>query len=637
MIEITDLIDSTNIAEELDQEQLDAIGSEALAGYEDDLSSREEWEERNDQWMKLAAQVMEAKSYPWPDSANVKYPLLTTAAIQFHARAYPALVPTDDVVRVRVLGDDPVGEKLERATRVGKHMSYQLLQEMNEWEEDMDRLLITLPIVGCMFKKTYYSPVHDRNVSELVPPKYLVVDYWAKNLEDAYRKTQILELNSNQLIERVRSGIYLDVDLGDPVDPRYDVRETADEIVGVEDASTRSDCSKPYIILEQHTYLDLDCDGYKEPYIITLDSVSGKVLRIVANYELDDVTYNDKEQVVKIKTFEHFTKFSFIPNPDGGFYDVGFGILLGPINEAANTLINQLIDAGTLSNLQSGFLGRGIKLKRGEMDFRPGEWKTINATGDDLRKSILPLPVREPSGILFQLLSNLLESGQRLASTTDMMVGENPGQNQKATTTMAVMEQGMKVFTAIYKRIHRALTKEYKKLFHLNSLYLEHEQYFNILDPKEAQGQNMQVGFNDYNEADLDVIPTADPTVITEAQKLAKAEALLQLIPLGVNPQEALVRMLEAQDQYNIEALLQQPPAQEDPELALKKQELEVNAALKTRELDIREADLGLKMSQDTAEAKSNEREQNRKDYEAFTNAQQKGSFEYNYGGERTK
>lgn len=627
-------MDSTNIAEDLDKHTLDMIGSEAKSGYEDDLDSRSEWEERNDQWMKLASQVIEGKSFPWEGASNVKYPLLTTAAIQFHARAYPALVPNTDIVKVRVTGKDLDGQKHEKAVRIGKHMTYQLLEQMPEWEEDMDKLCLSLPIVGCAFKKTYYSPLHERNVSELVPAKALVVNYWAKSLEEAYRKTQIIEMNENQLIERQRAGVYIDCDLGDPQEGHTGHRDVSDEIQGLSDSGS-IDASTPYIICEQHSYLDLDEDGYKEPYIITFEAASGKVLRIVANYSEEDIVTNDKDEVVRITPFEHFTKFSFIPNPDGGFYDVGFGILLGPINESVNTLINQITDAGTMSNLQSGFLGRGIKLKRGDDRFKPGEWKTINSTGDDLRKSILPLPVREPSGVLFQLLSTLLESGQRLAQTTDMMVGENPGQNQAATTTMAVVEQGMKVFTAIYKRIHRSLKKEYKKLFKLNAEYLDVEEYFTILDPdQETQGM---IGFDDYDLASMDVIPSADPNIITEAQKLAKAQGLLELLPLGINPEIVKRRVLEAQEQYNIDELLQPVEQGEDPELALKNKELDHRISYENRSLDIKERELGLRGAKEQHGALMKERDADREDYKATTEAQKKGSFEYNYGGNITK
>ena len=213
-MEIADLLTSINIAEDLSEQELHKIGKEALAGYERDEDSRWEWMSRNDKWIKLASQVVEHKSYPWENASNVKYPLVTLAAIQFHARAYPALVPSgSDIVRGRVIGFDDTGEKAEKAIRIGKHMTYQLMEKMEDWEEDMDKALIQLPIIGCGFKKTYYSPTLGRNVSEFVSAKDLVIDYWAKNLEDAQRKTHILNMSENEVIERIRGGLYRDVTL----------------------------------------------------------------------------------------------------------------------------------------------------------------------------------------------------------------------------------------------------------------------------------------------------------------------------------------------------------------------------------------------------------------------------------------
>jgi chaperonin GroES len=603
-MKIEDIIDNVNIAEDLDSTTLNDISSKVMRGYERDLESRSTWIENNDRWMKLASQVMEKKNYPWENASNVKYPLLTTAAIQFHARAYPALVPNTNVVKAKVIGFDSSGEKQDSAIRVSRYMDYQVLHQMKHWDEEMDRLLMTLPIIGCVFKKTYYSPSDNRNVSEMILPKHLVVNYWTKNLEDSYRITHILEASRNTVVQRIREGLYKDCDLGDAKVSKHNHRSTSDETAGT---TPTDDESVPYTLLEQHTYLDLDEDGYEEPYIITCEENSGEVLRIVANYTEEDVTYNDSGDVSSIKGFEHFTKFSFIPNPDGGFYDVGFGILLGPINEAANTMINLLTDSGTLSNLQSGYLGRGIKLKKGQERFTPGEWKQINVSGDDLRKSILPLPVREPSNVLFQLLGTLLDSGQRLASTTDMMVGENPGQNQKASTTMAVLEQGMKVFTAIYKRIHRSLGKEFNKLFELNVENPDPEAYQNILDlPDDID--IYAVYKHDHNKARLDILPSADPSIVSEAQRLAKAQALVELIPLGVNQQEALVRMLEAQEQPNVEKLLEPVPQGPDPELELKNKELDIKSSVENRKLDIKEAELGLNLRDKAEKNRQTER-----------------------------
>lgn len=545
-----------NVADGIDEEKLHLIGREVVDGYKRDLDSRSEWEERLEDSLKLAAQVTENKSFPWENAANVKYPLLTTAALQFASRAYPALIPGPNLVKGRVIGFDEDGSKLEQAIRIGKHMSYQLMEEMEDWEEDMDKLCIIIPIVGCAFKKTYYSPLKDQNISELVLAQDLVVDYYAKSLEDATRITHRLYQTERDIKERQLSGIYLDVDLVTPQGP--DTSDTHDIINGLKEPE--ADEATPYTVLEQHAYLDLDDDGYSEPYIITVELESSKVLRITPRFDATGVL-NEGDKVIHIKPVHYFTKFSFIPNPDGGFYDIGFGTLLGPINNTIDSAINQLLDAGTLSNLPSGFLGRGIRLKGGNYRFTPGEWKFVNSTGDDLRKGIVPLPINAPDATVFNLLGLMIQSGERLSSTVDSMVGENPGQNQKATTTVAVIEQGMKVFSGIYKRLYRSLKKEVKKLYRLNGIFLPLEAYFIILDP--SQEQAAKIGRGDYDGASVDVIPSADPTVATEQQKLAKAQGLLELLQMGtVNPIEVTRRVLEAQEQPGIDLLMQLPPPQ---------------------------------------------------------------------------
>jgi len=550
-------LNESNIADTLDEDTLRKIGREVKEGYERDMDSRSEWSERMEDALKLASQVVETKSYPWPNAANVKYPLLTTAALQFSSRAYPALVPGPNLVRGRVIGFDEDGSKTERAIRIGKHMSYQLMEQMENWEEDMDKLSIIIPIVGCAFKKTYYSNIKKQNISELVLAQDLVVDYYAKSLEDATRVTHRLSLTARDIKERQLNGIYSDVDLSPPTGSTEDT-SASDLINGT--AEPDNDESTPYSILEQHRYLDLDDDGYAEPYIVVIEEESSKVLRIVARFDPQGIeVVND--QVVYIEPVQYFTKFPFIPNPDGGFYDVGFGSLLGPVNATIDSAINQLLDAGTLSNMPSGFLGRGIRLKGGNYRFSPGEWKFVNTTGDDLKKGIVPLPVNAPSTVVFQLLGLMISAGERLSSTMDSMVGENPGQNQKATTTMAVLEQGMKVFSGIYKRLYRSLKKELKKLYRLNAMYLPLEEYFMILDPDQETAA--MIGRGEYEIGTADVVPSADPNVATEQQRLAKAAGLMEMLQLGtVNPVEVTKRILEAQEQPGIEQLMQMPPPQ---------------------------------------------------------------------------
>lgn len=537
-------LENKNLAKGMDEEQLTKIGHEAGEGFEADLRSRQHWETCLEEWTKLALQVKEQKTWPWVGASNVKYPLVSTASMQFNARSYPSLIPsTSNVVKVEVIGKDLDGQKLEKAKRIGDYMSYQVLNEMECWEEDMDKLLIMLPIVGTIFKKTYYNTVSKQNVSELVLPKNLVVNYWAKSLETAERVSQIIEMNKRVLKERQMSNIYLDVDLGDPI-------QTLDN-----KNPPPADNTTPYSIIESHTYLDLDDDGYAEPYIVVFERFSQKVLRIVPRFDEKGIHLNEDQKLEKIDALQYFTKFSFIPNPDGGFYDIGFGLLLSPINEAVNTLINQLVDSGTLSNLQGGFLGKGLKLKMGESRWTPGEWKTVNSTADDLRKQIVPLPAKEPSTVLFQLMGTLITSGKELASIAEIMVGKMPGQNTPATTTMATIEQGMKVFTAVYKRVYRSLKSEFKKVFALNNIYLDPEKYQRVVD--------VQIRPDDFDNTSYDVCPGADPNTATQTEKLMKAQGLMELLPSGVlDPVKVVMRVLEAQEQPSWEQLLKQEVAQ---------------------------------------------------------------------------
>ena len=550
------MLESVNIAEHLDKDEegrqkLRDIGAEASQGFELDLDSRKDWEKCVDEWTKLARQAVEPKTWPWPKASNIKYPILSTAALQFAARAYPSLLPSDGkVVKAKAIGKDSDGAKSKVAEAVSIYMSYQLLQEMDGWEEEMDKLLIMLPIVGTMFKKTYWDSLKEQNCSSIVLPKNLVVNYWTKTLRDSERISEILEMSPRKVKERQQSGMWLDVDLSSAPQP-----ETTSKGGEHKNSPPSVDSTTPYTIIEQHTYLDLDDDGYKEPYIVTFHKESHKVVRIAARFDDTTIKLDEDGKIQKIDAIQYYTKFGFIPNPDGSFYDIGFGVLLGPINESVNTLINQLVDSGTLNNLQSGFLGKGLRLRMGETRFQPGEWKVVNSTGDDLKKQIVPMPSKEPSNVLFQLMGSLITSGKELASIAEIFTGKMPGQNTPATTTMATVEQGMKVFTAVYKRIYRSLSEEFKKLARLNELYLNPQTYVDVVD--------MEVGPDDFKMSSHNIYPGADPTAVSQTEKLLKAQGLMELLPLGIlDPIKVGLRVLEAQEQPNYQELLRQDIAQ---------------------------------------------------------------------------
>ena len=540
------LMASANIAEMMDDSQLSTIGESVTREYEMDRQSREQWEHKMEDSMKLALQVVETKSFPWTGAANVKFPLITIAALQFHARAYPALIPGKDIVKCQVFGSDPNGLSAARAKRIEDHMSFQLLEEDENWEDQMDKVLITTPIVGCSFKKSYFSPRHKTNISEMVLARDLVVDYWTKSLDTANRITHVLYMNKNDVHEKVVRGLYSELDLGKT--QSKDPNPTRDQAQGVHAAN--EDPDTPYEILEQHRHLDLDEDGFAEPYIVTVHKDSKKVLRIVANYFESGIERKGK-RIVFIKPEQYFTKYSFIPSPDGGFYDLGFGVLLGPLNESINTIINQLIDAGTMANTAGGFLGRGLKIRGGNQSFAPLEWKHVETTGDDIRKNVFPLPVREPSQVMFTLLSLLINYGERIGAATEAMVGENPGQNTPAETSRNMVEQGMKIFTGIFKRVHRSLKQEFRVLYRLNQLYL----------PTEATFGGQSVLHEDYSGDRSEVAPAADPNVVSDTQRISQAAAVLQAAQAGqgYNLYEANRRYLEALKVPNIDKILPDP------------------------------------------------------------------------------
>ena len=622
--------DSKNLVEDLSEDTVNDIGRMVCENYEVDEQSRRKWKIKMEDATELALQLTTPKTYPWPNAANVKFPLLTVASMQFAARAYPALVKAPDLVKYRVQGSDPQGEKAAKAQRISSHMSYQLLEQDEQWEEDQDKAFLALPILGCIFKKSYYDPTLEHNCSKLVLPKNLAVHYYAKSIESAERKTEIFELYDREIRERELRGIFKEHEYGPP--PTPEEREE-DERQGT--SAPLSDRDTPRTFLEQHTYLDLDGDGYKEPYVITVDKASQKVARIVAriksivteqSVKIEELTTRikslaqglpqpqqgqeptpqmmqqlqmaeqtimgwqaeieqlaqEKPKVLRIEPVEYYTKYSFIPSPDGGFYDLGFGALLSPINDSVNTIINQLLDAGSLQNSSGGFIGKGARIKGGQLRFQPNEWKRVDVAGGTLRDSIVPMPVNQPSNVLFELLSLLIGYAERVGSVTDTMVGENPGQNTPAYNMSAMLEQGLQVFNGIFKRIYRSFRGELRKLYALNGIYLDQEEYF------AYQDQDSKILQADYTSDPKDLIPASDPNAFSSKEKLSKAMAVAeraQMAP-GYDPIVIEKGILEAMDVPNsMEAFplvqgedgsmqLKFPP-QPDPEFEIKRADMQ--------------------------------------------------------------
>jgi len=564
-LSLAKILESENIADELTDDQLDVLGMECANRYEADKTSRAGWEQMMERGFDLAMQVTKKKNYPFEGAANVKFPVVTIAAIQFNARAYPSIIPGADIVKCRSIGPDEDGEKKKRADRISAHMNYQLTEEDEGWEEDMDTLLLALPILGCGFKKTYFDYEKQHLCSRYVSPENLVVNYYASSLEDAECITEVLgEYSKREVTELTRQGFYRKQDFSQPVFGATH-NEYAHEREGSTAPTSGDTGIEHFVFLEQHCYIDLDGDGYEEPYVVTFEKMSQKVVRIIPRFDEDSIIYSrrNSKEIAKIFPEHYYTKYKFIPAPDGSFYELGFGHLIAPVNEAINTNINLLLDAGKLANLPSGFIGKGARLKKGDYVFKPGEFKTINATGDDVRKNVFMLPVRDPSSTLFNLLSLLIDYAERISGVTDMMVGKTPGQNTPATTSMASLEQGQKVFSGVYKRIWRCARKEFSRIYELNARYLDSVEYFQVVD-----GQDEQVYYTDYQGDPSDVKPAADPNVASDQLAVLKAEAVANraaAVP-GYNIHAVERRYLEALKIPAIDEVLPPPGSENAPQ-----------------------------------------------------------------------
>lgn len=569
--------------EESGEQRLSGIGMRVVDETRIDDRTRDEWMARSKKAMELAMLVAKTKSYPWPNSSNIVYPLMTIAAIQFHARAYPAVIQDQGIVKGVVYGRDrgipaidadtgqpainpQTGEPIwafdqmtgeimapgilrSRANRIGAHMSWQLSEEQPEWVEETDKLLIVLPITGCCFRKSFFDRTEMRNSALLVYAENLIINYWAKSLETAPRVTECLELYPHEIEENKRSGIFLNEDYG----PSEKINNDPDA---------------PHEFYEQHRRLDLDGDGYSEPYVVTVHKNSQKVARIVPRFDADGIFHVGGE-VSKVTPVHYYTKYDFLPNPDGGIYGVGFGQLLGSINEGVNTSLNLMFDAGHLQTVGTGFIGRGLSMHSGAVKFTPGEFKPVNAPGRTVKDSIVQIEHPGPSTVLFQLLGFLVEAGREVASVKDILTGERVAANTPATTIMALIEQGLSVFTAIYKRVHLSLKKEYSKQFRLNRIYLSEASTF-------GEGEQvMEIRRADYLRGG-GVAPISDPKSVSNMQRLGRAEFLLRFAndPLcdGVEIRRRTMEAVGVEDIQEI--LIPNPPP--DPSAIAKAKELEI-------------------------------------------------------------
>lgn len=522
---LMDLLQKNNVAKGMSGDKLQKIAEKVIRGYKLDRESRSEWEERCEDALKFAKQITEKKNFPWEGSSNVIFPLLSLAAVSFASKTYPEIVKEGRIVKCAKFGNDPQDQKEDRAFRVSSHMSWQRLIQSNTWEPDTDKLLHMLPVIGTCFRKVYYDVIDDLPQSDLCSPEDVVVNYNVPSFEKAHRVTHRYVLNHNDMIEQMRNGYFLNIDL-DKL-PNEDVDEYQwDTSLDTEEASVYEvDENKPHEFLEQHTFADLDGDGYAEPWIIVVHKASEQVVGIYPRFDETKVSHTQEGEILRIKPINYFVDYHFLRSPDGGFYSLGYGHLLYPLNEAINSLMNQLIDSGTLSNTNSGLISRDLKLKGGKIEFKMGEFVPVDpGTTGRISDSVYKFEFNPPSPVLMQLLSLVIASAKEIASINEILTGDAKPQNSPAHSVMELANQGMKTFNAIAKRLHRSLKKEFELLYNLNYKYLDEVQYFNYQD------RQMAVVKEDYNPDDMDIAPVADPSLSSDVQKMTQANAMNQLL-----------------------------------------------------------------------------------------------------------
>ena len=541
---------NANLAEFLDDGELGGLSNELMAEFEANRASRGDWEETYSNGLSLLGLKYEERTDPFRGATGVTHPLLAEAATQFQAQAFNELLPPSGPVRTVVLGST-TREKEEQASRVKEFMNYYITNVMEEYTPEFDQMLFYLPLAGSTFKKVYYDEGIERAVSKFVPAEHLVVPYEANDLETCPNITQIIRMPANELRKKQISGFYLDVPVLPSQTEEDDISKEMSNIDGVTPSSIDYDCS----LLECH--VDLDLKGYEEvdeegeetgikvPYVVTISQDNGAILAIRRNYDEND------EKKRKIQYFVHY---KFLPG--FGFYGLGLIHTIGGLSRTATAALRQLIDAGTLSNLPAGFKARGLRIRDDDDPLQPGEFRDVDAPGGAIRDSLMPLPFKGPDQTLFQLLGFVVQAGQRFATITDLKVGDG---NQEAAvgTTIAMLEQGTRVMSAVHKRMHYAMRQEFRMLSRIMADYLP-PQY-----PYTIENADQSIMASDFDDR-VDVVPVSNPNIFSQAQRIALAQTEMQLAaqaPQMHNMYEVYRRMYEALGIRDIDKVLHIPPS----------------------------------------------------------------------------
>ena len=518
-----------NLAENLDDDKLSAISSDLLNKYENDKASRKDWEDQYSKGIKMLGVISEERDDPFPGASGVHNPLMAEAATQFQARAIAEMFPPGGPVKTQIVGK-VTEEREKQAQRVQEFMNYQITQLMPDYFSELDQMLFNLALAGSSFKKVYYDTTTDQVCAKFIPAEDLVVSYSTTELDTSPRYTQIMKLTTNDVKKYMKTGFYRTVKLTDATDMGEEsrIQQTLDEIDGMSGGGS----NQTRQVLEFHVDYNLgnDEDDIELPYIITIDRSTSQILAIRRNWKEDD-----KLQKKRV----YFIHYKYLPGL--GFYGFGLIHMIGGLQHASTGALRALLDSAAFANLNGGFKAKGARIEGGDITVSPGEWVEVEAYGDDLRKSFIPLPFKEPSPTLMQLLGILTESGRRFTSIADAMVGD-AASSAPVGTIVSQIEQGSKVFSAIHKRLHMAQGKELKLIGELNGEFLDNEY------PYEIIGDEKMVRRKDF-DGRVDIIPVSDPNIFSAAQRIAMAQTELQLAqsaPQIIDVRKAYERLIRA-------------------------------------------------------------------------------------------
>lgn len=546
---------AANLAEEMTDDELGRLASDLIDDYKNDMTSRKDWEDTVTKGLDLLGIKYNPLNRPFKGASGVTHPMLNEACVQFQAQAYKELLPPDGPVRASIVGQ-PTPEKEKQAERVKDFMNYLLMDRMEEYTTDVDSMLYLLPLTGSTFKKVYYDEILERPVSKYINARDLVVPYYTTSLSECERISQVMQMTENEINKRIEVGTYRDVDLLEPSQTTSDAQKKVNEIEGIKPTYN----SNLYNVLEMHVDLDLteytlkgdkNAKTIKVPYIVTVVENTGQILSIYRNYRADDPMY---------KRIDYFVHYKFLPGL--GFYGFGLLHMIGGLTRTATEALRQLLDAGTLSNLPAGFKSRGMKVRDDDQPIQPGEFRDVDAPGGNIKDQFQLLPFKEPSTTLYNLLNFCVTAGQRFAAIADLQVGDG---NQQAAvgTTMALLERGSRVMSAIHKRCYYAMKQEFKILARICSEYLPAEY------PYDVYGATRAIKVQDFDDR-VDVLPNADPNIHSTAQRVTLAQTQLQIAqsnPQMHNVYEAYRRVYQSLGTENIDTLLVPPtiPQPQDP------------------------------------------------------------------------